>query len=224
MQPIVASRPIRVVAIDDYPGIHEAVVGLLSPALEIQVVGMAEGGAVGLRLVRELQPDVLILDIRLAAFDRMGGLTLAEKIRDTCPSVAILAWTGYADIASYRRLMALGVPGYLHKPIGGAELIAAVRLLAGGGRVIGKDPIIAAEEHGIERLSDTEWEVLQLLADELTNAEIAAEMGIALSTAEAYVSRVLRKLGAKSRAGAVARGYDFGLLLPPDAARAAGLR
>lgn len=205
------SPAIRVVSIDDYPDMHELIADWLEPEPDLRLVGSAEDGDAGLRLVDELLPDVLILDVRLPA---LGGLTVAERVRAEHPAVAILAWTGHDDIASYRRLMELDVPGYLHKPVRGDNLIAAVRLLASGGRVIEKDPIVAAAEHGIEPLTEAEWRVLRLMADDRTNAEIAKARGIAPSTAEAYVGRVLRKLGVKARAGAVARGYDYGPAAP----------
>ena len=137
--------------------------------------------------------------------------------------MAILAWTGFDDLASYTRLRALGVRGYLRKPTDSATMIAAVRTLARGGTLISPDPLVEAAEHGIARLSDQEWAVLRRIAAGRSNAAMAEELVIAVSTVEGYLTRLYRKLNVTSRAEAIARGYDVGLLLPADAARAAGL-
>jgi DNA-binding NarL/FixJ family response regulator len=155
--PDLAPQTIRVISVDDYPDMHDTIADLLASTPDIQLVGRAGDGGTALRLTAELKPDVLILDIRLPTADGLGGLGVAARVHAADPTTAILAWTGYHDIASYTRLRALGVRGYLHKLTDNAMLIAAVRLLASGGTAIEQDPITAAAEHGIAQPSDQEW-------------------------------------------------------------------
>lgn len=213
-------HPIRVVLIDDHPGMHEALAVFLEAAPDIQFVGGAEDGLTGLQLVAMHQPDVLVLDVRLPG---LGGVAVARRVRAAWPSVAILVWTGHPDVVSYRALMELSVPGYIQKRCDGPQIVAAIRLLAAGHTVYELDPELVASLHELDQLSKQEYEVLRLLAQDHTNADIADILDLTPRTVETYVSRVMRKLGAQSRGGAIAKAYEYGLVLPQAAAVAAGV-
>jgi DNA-binding NarL/FixJ family response regulator len=203
--------------------VHEALSIFLSPASDIQIVGGAYDGITGLQQVAHLHPDVVILDVRLRG--ALSGVVVAQQIRTACPAVAILALTAYEDIIAYQTLVQLGVRGYLLKSASGERLREVVRLLAEGKTVLDINEEAARVAASIAALTAQEYAVLQWLAAGRTNAAIGQALHLSEKSAEVYVSRVLHKLGVRSRAEAISKAYEYGFVLTDGfVARTLGVR
>jgi DNA-binding NarL/FixJ family response regulator len=203
-------EPIRVVVADDHPLVRDATRLYLEQAGGIAVVGMAGTGAAALELVGARRPDVLVLDVQLPD---MSGVDVARRMAAAFPGVAVLVFTGYDDVGYARRLRQVGIRGYLRKTASREELVGAVRGVAAGRTVLIADSPGAVLTEGEEPLTAREHEVLQLVADGLSNDEVARALTISPKTAEFHVGHLLRKLGARSRAHAVARARQQGLVI-----------
>jgi DNA-binding NarL/FixJ family response regulator len=198
-----------VVLVDDHPAVRHGTGAILDESPGIRVVGAAGDGAAALRLVADLRPDVLLLDVRLPD---ISGVEVARRVRETHPAVAIIVLTGYEDASYARALLALGVHGYLEKSAGAEEIVAAVRAVAAGRSAIVSAAARAALGDPGAGFTPRELEVLRRLARGLRNAEVAADLSISLRTAEFHVGNVLAKLGARSRTDAVNKARRRGLL------------
>lgn len=205
-----AQQPTRVLIIDDHPMVREGTRALLERSATIKVVGALGEGVAALWLVHELQPDVVLLDVRLPD---ISGIEVARQLRTEFPAVKVLVVTGYDEIGYARALLQLGVRGYLAKSASGAELIAAVRAVAAGNQVLTAEAARVIIEGRNAPLTAREHEVLQRLVAGRRNAEIANDLSLSLKTVEFHVRNVLQKLGARSRAEAVSFALQRGIHL-----------
>lgn len=205
-----AQQPTRVLIIDDHPMVREGTRALLERSATIKVVGALGEGVAALWLVHELQPDVVLLDVRLPD---ISGIEVARQLRAEFPAVKVLVVTGYDEIGYARALLQLGVRGYLAKSASGAELIAAVRAVAAGNQVLTAEAARVIIEGRNAPLTAREHEVLQRLVAGRRNAEIANDLSLSLKTVEFHVRNVLQKLGARSRAEAVSFALQRGIHL-----------
>lgn len=205
-----AQQPTRVLIIDDHPMVREGTRALLERSATIKVVGALGEGLAALWLVHELQPDVVLLDVRLPD---ISGIEVARQLRAEFPAVKVLVVTGYDEIGYARALLQLGVRGYLAKSASGAELIAAVRAVAAGNQVLTAEAARVIVEGRNAPLTAREHEVLQRLVAGSRNAEIANDLCLSLKTVEFHVRNVLQKLGARSRAEAVSFALQRGIHL-----------
>ena len=210
--------PIRVVIVDDHPMLREGTRALLDARPGIAVAGVAGEGAAALRLVAELRPDVLLLDVQLPD---LSGIEVARRVRDAHPAVAILVLTNYEEAGYVRALLQLGARGYLGKAASGDEIAAAVRAVARGEGSVLSPTARAVLGAGAVELTARETEVLQLLAVARRNGEIARELSISENTVEFHVRHLLQKFGARSRAEAVLKARQAGYV-PPDPALGGG--
>lgn len=208
--------PLRVVIVDDHPLLREGTRTLLARQAGIAVVGATGEGAEALRLVAELQPDVLLLDVQLPD---LSGVEVARRVRAAHPAVAILILSNYEEAGYVRALLRLGVRGYLGKTMSGDQIVAAVRAVAQRQTTVLSEAARAALGEGGVDLTVRELQVLQLLAAGRRNGEIARELSISENTVEFHVRHVLQKLGARSRMDAVRKARHQGLAVPevPDA-------
>ncbi|MGZ3663359.1 MAG: response regulator transcription factor [Ktedonobacterales bacterium] len=204
-------RPIQVLIVDDHPMAREGTRALLERSATIEVVGALGEGLPALWLLRELQPDVVLLDVRLPD---ISGIEVARQLRTEFPAVKVLVVTGYDEIGYARALLQLGVRGYLAKSASGAELVAAVRAVAAGNQVITAEAARVIVEGRNAPLTAREHEVLQRLVAGRRNAEIADDLCLSLKTVEFHVRNVLQKLGARSRAEAIGLALQHGIHLP----------
>lgn len=199
---------VRVVIVDDHPILLEGTRACLSSAPDVRVVDTAGDGATALARVQTHVPDVLLLDIRLPD---ISGVEVARQVRSTYPSVAVVVLTGYDDPAYSRELRKLRVHGYLAKTATGPDIVAAVR--AAPARAAREARSVPSTEAAAgPDLTGRELDVLRLLAAGRPNQAIADEIHIGRTTVELHLARILDKLGAHSRADAVARARELGLI------------
>ena len=204
--------PIQVVLVDDHPLLREGTRGLLKEEPDMEVVGVAGDAATALRMVRELCPDVLVLDLRLPD---ASGVEVAKRVQGECPRTAVLILTGYEDVSYEQALRRLGVGGYLRKTASGNEIVSAIRAVAAGRAVFGPESCDAVGDPSAPRpdlLTERELEVLRLLSAGRRNAEVAQELVVSIKTVEFHVGNLLDKLGARSRTEALAVARRAGIL------------
>lgn len=212
--------PIRVLVADDHPPLRLGLRALLERRPEVQVVAEAGDGETALAMLETLQPDVAILDIRLP---RRDGLALAREIRRRGWPIRILLLSAYDDEALIREAMAVGVEGYLLKSEGLEAIAAAVQSVARG--LTAFSPEILARVRGLpERggggLTEREREILELVAEGLTNRAIAQRLRLSPRTVEYHLGQIFQRLGVSSRAAAVKeamrRGWLQGMRHPSE--------
>ena len=216
---------VRVVVADDQAIVRDGLVTVLRLTDDVEVVGEAADGEEAVRVVAATTPDVVLMDLRMPVLD---GAAATARILTAAPAVRVLVLTTYADDASIAAALAAGALGYLTKDAGRRELVAAVRAAAAGQAVFDAAvasrlaagftgaartaaPAPVADRTRPERLrarfpalTAREAEVLSLVAQGRANPEIAAELFVSTSTVKSYVNDVLAKLGAGSRARAIA--------------------
>jgi DNA-binding NarL/FixJ family response regulator len=215
---------IRVLVVDDQVMIRDGLATLLSAATDIEVVGLAGDGRVAIEMCRQLSPDVVVMDVRMPEMDGLAATAEIVGGSDgpSTPKVLILT-TFDLDEHVYEALSA-GASGFLLKDASGADLITAVRVLAGGDallapsvtrRLIGDFARRRRHERpspqALATLTPREMDVLRLVARGMSNAEIAAELTLAEQTVKSHVGNMLTKLGLRDRTQAVVYAYENGL-------------
>jgi DNA-binding NarL/FixJ family response regulator len=206
-------EPIRVVLVDDHPALRIGLRVLLDRASDVQVVGEAGDAAEALRAIASLQPDVVVLDCQLPD---TGGASVARAIGQQEWDVRVLALSSYADDGYVQSMVDAGAVGYLLKDEAPAVIVAAVRAAAQGQNWFSPD--IAAKIAAWERgelpggLTERELEVLRLVAEGLSNKEIARQLCITVRTANFHVGNILQKLDAASRVEAAVWAKEQGIV------------
>lgn len=207
---------VRVYLVDDHPVVRSGLKALVDAEQDMEVVGEAFEGEAAVRQVLELRPDVVVMDVSMPG---MGGTEATARIRAGCPAVQVVALTVHEDRAYLRQVMAAGASGYVLKRSAAADLVGAIRHAAAGNTYL--DPAVAgllltgpgqtAERANSKDLSEREVEVLRQVAQGYSNKQIAARLGISVKTVETYKSRLMEKLGLRSRVDivryAAARGW-----------------
>jgi DNA-binding NarL/FixJ family response regulator len=197
---------------------------ILEAKEDMEVVGEAGDGAEAVALVEELQPDVVLMDVRMPEMD---GIEATRRIAASGSSARIVILTTY-DVDEYVfAALRAGASGFLLKDVRPPELTEAIRVVARGDallapgvtrrlldRFAGVLPDDAARPADLDELTDREVEVLRFVALALSNAEIAARLVLTEATVKTHVSSVLRKLGLRDRVQAVVLAYDVGLVRP----------
>ncbi|MGV9247599.1 response regulator transcription factor [Streptomyces sp. NPDC003710] len=219
-----SGKPARVVVADDQTVVREGIVMLLGLLPGIEVVGAAKDGDEAVKLVAELAPDVVLMDLRMP---RCDGVEATRRIRGEHPGTQVVVLTTFADDASLFPALRAGARGYLTKDAGGDEIVRAVRSVLSGDA--GLSPGI--QRRLLERLSEPEpatpvvapdgltvreTEVLVLIAEGLTNQEIARRLHVSTATVKTHINNLFAKAGLKDRAQAVRYAYGRGLVRPPS--------
>jgi DNA-binding NarL/FixJ family response regulator len=193
--------------------VREGIRQILEAEPDIVVIGEAERGDLGLELLESLQPDVIVLDVRMPG---MSGVETARRIRAAYPNVRILILSAYADFAV--EAFRAGASGYVLKSARSGELVAALRSVFSGSTVIhgalaeGLRIVDAgARAPTADLLSPREARILRLIARGLTNRAIAREIGVAPRTADQHVHNIFVKLRVRSRAEAVRHAVEHEL-------------
>jgi DNA-binding NarL/FixJ family response regulator len=210
---------ISVLIADDHAILREGLRGLLEEHEDIEVVGEAVTGADAVAKVRELEPDILILDLIMP---EMGGVEALERIRAESLKTKTIVLTGADDDELLKRSIEAGAMGYLLKDSASSNVVEAIRTVAGGNCWL--PPSLAAklfkgisksahddEQPKLSRLTARELEVLRLIGQAKSNAEIADELFISEHTVKVHVGRILEKLELRSRAEVVRFAIRHGL-------------
>lgn len=219
------SRGIRVVLADDHVLFRQALRHLLETESDVRVVGEADDGATAIELVKHYLPDVIVLDVSMPAVD---GISAAQQLRELYPQLGIIMLTMFAEDAQVIRAIRAGADGYLLKNIESKRVVEAIRAVARGESII--DPELASKvmnefrrlsdiEDGVNvaGLTDRELALLQLVANGLSNKEIAEELGLAESTVKNRLSILFQKLDVKDRTQAAIYAMTHGLAATPSA-------
>jgi DNA-binding NarL/FixJ family response regulator len=206
----------RVLVVDDHPVVRGGLVGWLDAQPDLTVVGEAGDGREALALVAALDPDVVLMDLRMP---RMDGVTATERLAATHPGVRVLVLTTYDTDADIVRAVAAGATGYLLKDAPLPQLADAVRAAARGETVLAPPVAARLVSHlrapAVEAPTARELEVLAGVARGLTNAEIGRELFIGEATVKTHLLRAFAKLGVDDRTRAVMVAVERGLLPPP---------
>ena len=200
------SKPeeLRVFLIDDHELIRRGIRDMLDDAPGLVVTGEAQNAAEALSRIPHANPHVLVMDVRLPD---MSGVELCREVRSRHPGMRVLMLTSFEDQEALLGSILAGASGYLLKGTGQDELVDAIRRVAAGQSLV--DPAVTATVFGqlrkvdggdpLSKLSAQERRVLDLIAEGLTNREIAAEIHLAEQTVKNYVSSTLTKLGLRHR-------------------------
>jgi DNA-binding NarL/FixJ family response regulator len=204
-------EPIRIILAEDHRLMRQGTRRILEQYPDLKVVGEAEDGEQAVELIKSLQPDVAVLDIRLP---KLNGIEVARRMKGLSPHTRALMVTAYPDDDYILASMEAGASGYLLKTAQEKELIESIRIINSGESFL--QPAIAARvarlwaNHGTgarktagEQLSPRELEVLELAARGLRNKAIADELAISVRTVEGHLNSIFDKLGVSSRTEAV---------------------
>jgi DNA-binding NarL/FixJ family response regulator len=217
---------VRIIVADDHEVIRSGFASLLDTQPDFTVVGTAIDGLDAVRIGRELRPDVVLMDIRMPGMDGIEATRQLAHHRPDGPRILVLT-TFDLDEYVYDALRA-GASGFLLKDVKAEQLFDAVRVIAAGDALLApgvtrrlisefaQRPAAAAPHSTPElgELTPRETQVLQLIAEGLSNAEIATRLVVTEETIKTHVSRVLNKLGLRDRTQAVVTAYETGLVVP----------
>ena len=217
------TEQIRILLVDDQRLMREGLRILLDLEPDLEIAGEATNGQEALDAYAEIEPDVVLMDVRMPGMD---GVEATWRLRERWPSALIIILTTFDDDEYVFEGLRAGARGYLLKDVSGHDLADAVRTVAAGGALI--EPSVARRvvaefarmapparepDDGLaEPLSEREREILRLMAQGLTNREIADRLSLAQGTVKNYVTTILQKLGARDRTQAALRARELGLL------------
>jgi len=212
---------VRVLIVDDHGLYRTGMSTLLAAEAGIEVVAQASGGRVGVRLARELRPDVVLMDLQMPDLD---GVEATRLILEERPETRVLVLTVVTDEARVAAALSAGATGFLLKDASPDQIAMAVRAAAEGSAWLSRraaeivlrrmretEPGRVADSSSLEQLSPRELEVLRLLANGMENAEIAESLDISPRTVKNHVSSILSKLGLASRVHAAIYAVRRGL-------------
>jgi DNA-binding NarL/FixJ family response regulator len=227
-----AGRVTRVVVADDQTVVREGIVMLLGLLPGLEVVGAAADGEEAVRLVAEKAPDVVLMDLRMP---RCDGVEATRSIRRDHQDTQVVVLTTFADDDSLFPALEAGARGYLTKDAGGEEILRAIEDVMSGQaglspkvqrrlleRLAQGGPVVAqptgsgrgAPEELPDGLTAREAEVLALVAEGLSNAEIAAKLYVSPATVKTHINNLFSKIGARDRAQAVRYAFRHGIARP----------
>ncbi len=210
---------LRVLIADDHPLFRDGMRGLLATQPDMEVVGEATTGEEAVRLTAEVEPDVVLMDIKMPG---LGGIEATRRILGEDPRVRVLVVTMFEDDATVFTAMRAGARGYVLKDDDKDDVLGAIRMVGRGGAVFG--PSVAARladfftrdrpavpRESFPTLTDREREMLHLMTGGASNAEISRLLSLSPKTVANYVSNILHKLQVADRAQAIVRARDAGL-------------
>jgi DNA-binding NarL/FixJ family response regulator len=206
---------IRILVVDDHPVVRQGLVAVLEDEPDFQVGGAAGSAEEAVALAERLLPDVVLLDLELPGMD---GVEAIPRLAGVAPASRVLVFTAYDTDERVFGAIRSGARGYLLKGASAEEIARAIRVVHAGGSYL--EPRVAAKvmaevgapRHAISVLSQREREVLQLVAEGLSNKQIARSLSITERTVKFHVSSILSKLGAGNRTEAVTLAAQQGLV------------
>jgi two-component system response regulator NreC len=213
--------PIRLLLVDDHAVVRTGLRMLLESESDLQIVGEAGSAAEALQAVERLQPDVVLLDIGLPD---LSGIEVARQVKQRSPAAAVVALTIHEDEEYFFKMLDAGASGYVPKRAAPEELIQAIQAAAAGevylypslAKLLVKDYLsgdnIDRGREALDGLTAREQEVLTLLADGMSNAEIAGQLTISPKTVARHRENIMRKLNLHSRAELVKYAIRKGII------------
>jgi len=214
---------IKLLIVDDQRLMREGLHTLLEMEPDLEIAGEAEDGLAALAQYEALQPDVVLMDIRMPNLD---GVQATLRLRQRWPEARVIILTTFDDDAYVFDGLRAGALGYLLKDVSGEELAGAIRKVAGGGALIEPsvarkvlaefarlaEPVKPPVERLPDPLSERELEVLRLLAQGFNNKQIAAQLYLAEGTVKNYISTIFNKLNVEDRTQAALKAHELKLL------------
>ena len=209
--------PVSILLVDDHPIVRQGLTTLLNSEPDLEIVGEAEDGPAALRLLEELQPQVMILDLMLPG---LSGLEVARRASRRAPNTRIVILSMHAHEAYVAEALAAGATAYVTKGAAGAELVQAVRAAAEGRRYlspsISESALAAYPAKGaadpLESLTTREREVMELTAEGLSGQEVSVKLHISPRTVETHRANLMRKLGVRNQRELVRYALERGVL------------
>ena len=218
------SDRVSVMLVDDDGLMREGLRAVLSSDDRIEVTGEAENGRLAVQRARHLRPDVVLMDVRMPELD---GIAATEELIAAAPEAQVVILTTFEEDEYIVGALRAGASGFLIKRSTPEDLIAAIHTVAAGDALLSpsvtrrvidrmaRQPVIAeGGDPRLDELTPREREVLELIAQGLSNREIAAALVVEETTVKTHVKRVLMKLDARDRVHAVILAYEWGLVAP----------
>jgi len=208
-------KKIRVVIVDDHVLVRSGLEVVLGMFDDIELAGQAGDGEDALRLCVELRPDVVLMDLVMPG---MSGVEATRRVLDKCPDTKVVALTSFTDEDLIGETLRAGAIGYLMKNVSADQLADAVRAAAAGRSTLAPEAAdvlvrsVSSPRPQADALTAREQEVLKLMADGLTNADIAERLVIGVATVKTHVSSVMTKLGVSTRTEATALAIRRGFV------------
>jgi DNA-binding NarL/FixJ family response regulator len=210
------SHKIRILLADDHAVVRQGFSALLRAQPDMEVVGDAANGREAIEKAKELQPDVVVMDV---AMPELNGIEATRRLQDEAPRSRVLALSMHKDSVYVREILRAGARGYLLKDAIDTDLVAAVRAVARGDGYISpavSDAVLSDYRkhvtNPIDLLSSREREVLQMIAEGLVNKEIATRLNLSVYTVEAHRGRIMEKLNLHSTSELVRFALRNGLI------------
>ena len=218
-------RPIRILLVDDHHLVIEGLRAVLSTDSDIDVIGEARSGKEAVRAVELLKPEIVLMDIRMPD---MNGIDATRQVKQVAPSTSVIMLTMYENPEYLFDAVKAGASGYVLKDVSGPDLLEAIHTVVDGGSLLNQEVVgkflrqLAADAQttapplaagvGPERLTPRELEVLQLIANGLSNKEIGARLSVSVATVKTHLEHILQKLQVSDRTQAAVQAVTRGLL------------
>jgi len=213
-------QKIRVLVVDDHTIVRDGICALLALAGDIEVVGEAADGSEALKMVRELEPNVVLMDI---AMPIMGGLEATRRICKECPGIRVLVLTQYDDKEYVLPVIEAGASGFISKTAASSELVSGIRSIYDGGSYLSPSVarfLVEDYRHGLrglshdpyEQLTDRERDILKLVAEGYTTQGIADMLVLSPKTVEGHRTNLMAKLGVHNRTELVKYALRKGII------------
>jgi NarL family two-component system response regulator LiaR len=199
-------KPIRVMLVDDHAVVRGGISKFLTVYKDLELVGEAESGEEAVRLAQRLQPDVVLMDLKMPGMD---GVSATRQVREKSPGTRVIVLTSFAEDNMVQGALQAGATGYLLKNVTAADLANAIRAAHAGRMTLSSEatealvhaatqPVVRGDE-----LTEREREVLGLMVEGLSNQEIAERLFLSVGTVKFHIGNIYSKLGVDNRVSAV---------------------